>query len=128
MEGKSGFSPPPPVPPLCWQNCAHTRVCVCVCEALGTPGSLLCTLSSLPTHTRPSLLPCDHSGHSIGQHLDQMMLGANKARLLSLWRQIFFTYYAWGKGTSKFILDFDRVGNGAANQTEMICNQGFLGV
>lgn len=38
----------------------------------------------------------------------------NAPCLLSVWRPILFTYQ--GKGTSEFILDFDRVGNGAANQ------------
>lgn len=119
VEGKSGFSPPPPVPSLCWQNCvcAHTCVCVRLWAQLAA-SSAPCPLSP-PTQDPPCWPVTTVAIDSMGQHLDQMMLEAKKPRLLSLWRQIFFTYYAWGKGTSKFILDFDRVGNGAANQTEI---------
>lgn len=124
MEGKSGFSPPAPSSLLVLaESSAHTHTCVCVCVCVWlwarlAASSVPCPLSP-PTQDSPCWPVTTVAIDSMGQHLDQMMLGAKKARLLSLCRQIFFTYYAWGKGTSKFILDFDRVGNGAANQTEI---------
>lgn len=138
MEGKSGFPPPRPQSPPCAGRieCAHTHtcvsLCVCVCEALGTPGSLLCALSSLPTHTRPSLLACDHSGHR--QH--GTASGSNDAwgeastPALPLQADIFHVL-CLGEGHFEVYIGFRQSWKWSCKSNRdqlMICNQGFLGV
>lgn len=115
MEGKSGFSPAAPGPILALAElCAHT----CVCERLRAGPRACSEPRPLPTAlTRPSLLAWDHRGHrQHGTASGSNECWAEKRAPTSL---TLLMCCDWGKGTSEFMLDFDRVGSGAENQTEI---------
>lgn len=125
-KGNQAFPRRPQSPPCAGRIVrAHTRVC----EASGTPGSLLCTL---PTRTTPSLLACDHSG----QRQHGTASGSNDARgketlsALPLEADIFHVL-CLGEGHFKVYIGFRQSWKWSCKSNRdqlMICNQGFLGV